>query len=140
MNNNALTSSFAGAIVAIVIALVGAGVYVGVLGKRTSVIDERLGQLGRSSQSTNDEVNALSQRVGALEAGQSTDPSSGTPSLPSPGGEMTFTNSGPWGRWSDPVYCPPRHHVCGLRQKVEQPIDGDDTAMNAVSFYCCPAD
>lgn len=55
-----------------------------------------------------------------------------------PGTQMTFTNGGPWGRWSDPVFCPPDHYVCGLQQKVEAPIDGDDSAMNAVAFYCCP--
>lgn len=34
--------------------------------------------------------------------------------------------------------CPRGQYVCGLLQKVELPIDGDDTAMNAVAFYCCP--
>ena len=59
-----------------------------------------------------------------------------------PGPAITFSNSGGWGSWSDPQYCPQGHYVCGLRQRVERPQgrDGDDTAMNAVSFYCCPLD
>ena len=50
----------------------------------------------------------------------------------------TFTNAGGWGEWSDPVHCPADHYVCGLAQRVESPQGkGDDTAMNAVAFYCC---
>lgn len=58
-----------------------------------------------------------------------------------PGTAITFSNSGRWGSWSDPQYCPQGHYVCGLRQRVEPPQGGrgsDDTAMNAVAFYCCP--
>ena len=48
-------------------------------------------------------------------------------------------NDGPWGRWSDYHYCQPGHYVCGLRQKVEgRQGNGDDTALNAISFQCCP--
>ena len=54
--------------------------------------------------------------------------------------EMGFNNPTPWGTWSEPVYCPPGYYVCGMKQRVEAPIDGDDTAMNAVAFYCCPLD
>ena len=58
-----------------------------------------------------------------------------------PGPAITFSNSGRWGQWSDPQYCPQGHYVCGLKQRVEPPQGGgsaDDTAMNAVAFYCCP--
>ena len=49
-----------------------------------------------------------------------------------------FGNEGRWGNWSPVVQCPRERYVCGLRQRVEAPqSDGDDTAMNAVEFYCC---
>jgi len=55
---------------------------------------------------------------------------------------MHFTNDAPWGKWSKPVFCPSGYFVCGLRQKVEpdQNRGEDDTAMNAVAFYCCLLD
>ena len=47
--------------------------------------------------------------------------------------------SGTWGRWTEPRFCPPGAYVCGLQQRIEPwQEDGDDTAMNAVAFYCCP--
>ena len=141
MNNSAIVASLVGAIVAIVIALVGAGVYVGKLGQTTTGLDSRVDELERSSGSLNITVNALSNRVGSLETDQTTQRKTGSASVPSPGGEITFSNSGQWGVWSDPVYCPPGQYVCGLRQKIEvRQGDGDDTAMNAVAFYCCSAD
>lgn len=55
-----------------------------------------------------------------------------------PGAVVTFTNGGGWGGWSDPQYCPSNQVICGLKQRVEGPQgDGDDTAMNAIGFYCC---
>ena len=58
-----------------------------------------------------------------------------------PGPEVRFSNGGRWGNWSDPLYCPAGHYVCGLRQRVEPDIgERDDSAMNAVAFYCCPLD
>ena len=53
--------------------------------------------------------------------------------------EKTFKNDGSWGKWSDDgVYCEQNEYVCGLNQKVERHIGSkDDTAMNAVKFYCC---
>lgn len=54
------------------------------------------------------------------------------------GDEQRFALTGPWGDWSEVKMCAAGEYVCGLRQRVELPIDGDDTAMNAVAFYCCP--
>ena len=68
-----------------------------------------------------------------------------------PGPLFTFNNTpqtgqspAGWGNWSDPLYCPAGQYVCGLQQSVE-PLQGrtvrdDDTAMNAVAFFCCPLD
>ena len=51
--------------------------------------------------------------------------------------QRRFTNSAPWGNWSDPLYCPEGQYVYGLQQKVERPQGkGDDTGMTAVTFYC----
>ena len=57
-----------------------------------------------------------------------------------PGDAIHFSNTGAWGGWSSAKFCPPNHYVCGLQQKVEPSIDGDDTAMNGLAFYCCPLD
>ena len=55
----------------------------------------------------------------------------------SPGDQLGF--DGPFGVWSAPLYCPVNEYVCGIRQKLEgRQGNGDDTAMNAVRFYCCP--
>ncbi len=59
-----------------------------------------------------------------------------------PGQPIGFANAGGWGSWSDVKICPDGQWVCGLQQRVEPPVGGgigdDDTAMNAVRFYCCP--
>ena len=52
----------------------------------------------------------------------------------------------PWGEWSSWVVCPKGTAVCGLKNLVEGDCykhdghdvkDCDDTAHNAVIFYCC---
>ena len=56
-----------------------------------------------------------------------------------PGSEIQFNNPTTWGDWSEPMFCPQGYYVCGLKQRVEDPVGSeDDTAMNAVAFYCCP--
>lgn len=48
-------------------------------------------------------------------------------------------DEGPWGKWGQAEYCPDNQYVCGVAQKIEgKQGQGDDTAMNAVGFYCCP--
>ena len=56
-----------------------------------------------------------------------------------PGAEIDFANNGNWGTWSEPRFCSAGQYVCGMRQKVERNQgNGDDSAMNAIAFYCCP--
>ena len=56
-----------------------------------------------------------------------------------PSAVVTFSNGGGWGAWSDPQYCPRGQVICGLKQRVEgRQGKDDDTAMNAIGFYCCP--
>ena len=41
-----------------------------------------------------------------------------------------------WGKWSD-GHCPHGTRICGIQTRVEDPIDGDDTALNGIRFTCC---
>ena len=102
--------------------------------------------LGKQSQGViklENDVKELQKNLGELKSDIQEAPSSGETvqqrHVPTPGQEIRFSNSGGFGKWSDPVFCPPGYYVCGLRQKVEgNQGSGDDTSMNAVSFYCCP--
>lgn len=49
----------------------------------------------------------------------------------------TEVNGGQWGSWDGLQICRDGTKICGLRTLVEGPIDGDDTALNAVEFACC---
>ena len=60
------------------------------------------------------------------------------PPSPVVGEQKTFSNSAGWGSWSEAVFCEPGQYVCGFQQRVEPSQGrGDDTAMNAMAFYCC---
>ena len=55
-------------------------------------------------------------------------------------GDIIGTKSGtgtPWGKWSNPVYCPPGTWAGGYSMRVEpSKPNNDDTAMNAIALYC----
>ena len=126
---------------------------------RLAALEARQNDVDGSLTQVSDTVAALSRRQGeadgnlatatdrlaALEARQNdVDPLSLT-ILPVRGAKpvrVWFGNAGGWGKWSPARYCSKDHYVCGLRQRVEPPQGGnygdDDTAMNAVEFYCCP--
>lgn len=106
---------------------------------------EELKETREELKETRKDVDGLQGTVNALqeerEEGPATSRLAATATgIREPGQAITFSNSGHWGRWSDPQYCPRDYYVCGLKQRVETPQggDGDDTAMNAVAFYCCP--
>ena len=44
-----------------------------------------------------------------------------------------------WGHYSEWVKCPQNTAICGIRTRVEHNCGSncDDTALNAVEFYCC---
>ncbi|CAF1297087.1 unnamed protein product [Rotaria sp. Silwood1] len=45
--------------------------------------------------------------------------------------------SGPWGEFTDMVYCDANTWAIGFRQRVEKPCDNcDDTALNALELLC----
>ncbi|CAF1451213.1 unnamed protein product [Rotaria sordida] len=46
--------------------------------------------------------------------------------------------SGPWGEFTDTVYCDANTWAIGFRQRVERPCSGncDDTALNALELLC----
>lgn len=41
-----------------------------------------------------------------------------------------------WGDWGPTEYCPSNSYATGFAIRVEYPIDGDDTALNAIQLYC----
>ena len=43
---------------------------------------------------------------------------------------------GYWGGWSTYAMCPPGFRIAGLRTRVEQKVEGDNTALNDVQFLC----
>ncbi len=53
------------------------------------------------------------------------------------GSEMEAPGATPWGDWYGYVACPAGQAVCGLEARIENPINGDDTAMNGLRFICC---
>jgi hypothetical protein len=50
----------------------------------------------------------------------------------------SFTAPGatPWAQWSTASYCPSGSFIRAYRLRVEQPIDGDDTAANSMQASC----
>lgn len=165
MNNNTITGALLGSLVPVVIGLIGAAVYISGLGSDIGALNKQVNDLGALDKTVIrleervvgliDDLGSLKDDVSALKNA----PANPAPFAPAetpqkaseaaesgtamrlPGPQMSFTNGGPWGTWSDPVYCPQGQYVCGLQQKVEAGQGkGDDTAMNAVAFFCCPLD
>ena len=108
-------------------------------------LEERKKEVEGLKGTVNDVQGELTELKTLKEKESTEEPTAGQSAAPAvvlrePGPAITFSNSGGWGSWSDPQYCPQGHYVCGLRQRVEAALgrDGDDTAMNAVAFYCCP--
>lgn len=42
-----------------------------------------------------------------------------------------------YGRWSRFKECPRGEFICGIQTRVEDPISGDDTALNDIKHQCC---
>ena len=42
-----------------------------------------------------------------------------------------------WGIWSRWKECPEGEFICGIQTRVEEPISGDDTALNDIKHQCC---
>ena len=108
-------------IVAVLIGLVTGAVYIGELKGGLDTVREALAKLDKEEPRMEDPV-----------------PPDPEPQERIRKGPVTFANGGGWGNWSDPQFCDPGWYICGLEQRVEpRQGDGDDTAMNAIAFYCC---
>ena len=117
-----IVSSVLGSVVVIVVAVVTAANYVGALTERVDNIEKWMEKDDEKIQKAiEDFINAPRQHPDSMI-------------------EKKFNNPVNWGEWSEPVFCPPGYYVCGMKQQVElaQGNKKDDTAMNAVAFYCCP--
>ena len=143
-NNNVFIGPLIGSIAPVIIALIAAAVYVGSLRATISSLQKDVTELERVSGDLAKNVGSMADKVSELETQKPTPTTSSvgtiSPVGPAAGTQISFSNSAPWGSWSDPVYCPEGQYVLyGLRQKVERSQGkGDDTGMNAVAFYCRP--
>lgn len=52
--------------------------------------------------------------------------------------EISASNDGPWGSWSDPIFCSNYYLLCGFRVQVQGILSGDDSSINNIDFKCCP--
>jgi hypothetical protein len=53
-------------------------------------------------------------------------------------GPTISSHSGVWGGWKSVAMAPNGHYVAGIQVRFEDPVDGDDTALNAVNLICRP--
>ena len=138
INRNAIINALVNSIVPTVIAIAGVGFFIGSLNSKVHTNEGEIDTLKAK-------VNALRQewkQTGAklIDPTQTeVKPSAGLSLSPAPKKRrVDFRNGGPWGKWSEGVFCEPGEYVCGMAQKVESnQKKGDDSAMNAVAFYCC---
>ena len=124
-----------GTILSILVIVVGVTVYFTNIRNDIGKLDDKFEELELRIGKYADEVETIKSSSSSLRI-EPREISSGTGQ---PGPLMSFTNAGPWGEWSDAVYCGEGQYVCGLQQKVEgnQGPNRDDSAMNAVGFFCC---
>ena len=47
-----------------------------------------------------------------------------------------ITGATVWGDWTEYIHCPEHLKVIGYKLRVEEEIDGDNTALNGVQLLC----
>lgn len=131
------------AVLPVVVALATGAVYVGGLQQRVITNEKAISTLNESPEKLVKQFAELQEKLDT-KAVQATTAVIQRLALPNESSriEVQFNRAGDWGRWSEIRMCPAKTYVCGMRQKIEPPQGGgygdDDTAMNAVAFYCCP--
>ena len=118
-------------IVALIAVVTTAGVYIGSL---RSDVDTLHVQVDKFEKHLTESVNKDGEGKEKPNKGKSAvDPLSEPEHVP-----REVKGGGPWGDWEDKTFCPRRHYVCGLQQKVEKhKKEIDDTALNSVRILCC---
>ena len=121
--NGRISNSILGFVGVVLISIVTAAIYVGGLEERVKSLETWAEDDGERTRKALESFVRTPRRAGSA---------------------VDFANSGRWGEWSDAKFCPEGYYVCGMKQSVEPPQGSgsgdDDTAMNAVAFFCCPLD
>ena len=138
INRNTIINALVYSIVPTVIAIVGGAFFIGSLNGRVLTHEGEIDTLKARVNDLRQEWNNIDKKL--TDSTQTeVKPSAGLSLSPAPKKRrVDFRNGGPWGKWSEGVFCEPGEYVCGMAQKVESnQKKGDDSAMNAVAFYCC---
>lgn len=90
-----------------------------------------------SSRQCNSFVNGARMRVEGSQGSGDDTAANDVQMLCSTGGYIHAPGGTGWGGWGNWAQCPSGSAVCGISSRFEDPISGDDTAMNGMKLHCC---